>query len=98
MDLTSMIKSKAKQYKRLYTTEITGKHIFKPVKVVHNFLNNTNNTLLEETKDLINPKFSQWYRKRFTELGKDRVLQLASIARADGKNPPRLFNYLLKKG
>ncbi len=56
-----------------------------------------NDHLFEQLKDLVNPQFRAWYCKRFYKLGRDRVLQLASIARADGKQPARLFSKLLKE-
>lgn len=55
--------------------------------------------LYEELIDLVGsmPKLRAWFIKRFYTLGKDKTLQLASIAKADGKNPQRLFTYLLNK-
>lgn len=57
-----------------------------------------NDFLFKELSDLVNPTFKAWYCKRFYALGKERTLQLASIARADGKEPRRLFSRLLKQG
>jgi hypothetical protein len=56
-----------------------------------------NDHLFSQLGDLVNSQFKAWYCKRFYAIGKDRVLVLASQARADGKNPPRLFSMLLKK-
>lgn len=55
--------------------------------------------LYEDLTDLVGaiPKLRPWFIKRFYALGKDKTLQLASIAKADGKNPQRLFTYLLNK-
>lgn len=55
-----------------------------------------NDFLFEDLSDLVNESFKGWYMKQFYRLGKDRILQLASIARADGKNPQRYFSYLIK--
>jgi len=52
--------------------------------------------LFNELKDLVNQKFRAWYISRFYTLGKEKVLRLASIARADGKDPQKYFSHLLK--
>lgn len=54
--------------------------------------------LFEDLQDLTNPQFRAWYCKMFFKLGRERVLILASQARADAKKDSRkLFSYLLKK-
>jgi len=53
--------------------------------------------LFEMLPDLVNPTFKAWYCKMFYALGKDRVLQLASLARQDGKDNRKYFSHLLKK-
>lgn len=55
--------------------------------------------LYEELTSLVGaiPDLKAWYIKRFYALGNDKILQLASIAKSDGKNPQRLFTYLLNK-
>lgn len=54
--------------------------------------------LFEDLKDLVNDQFRAWYCKMFFKLGREKVLILASQARADAKNDKRkLFSYLLKK-
>lgn len=53
--------------------------------------------LYEDLSDLVNPTFKKWYCKHFHRLGKDRVLQLASVARNDGLEPRKLFSKLLKE-
>ena len=55
-----------------------------------------NDYLYKELGDLVNPTFKPWYMKQFYRIGKTKVLELASQARADGKNPPKLFSLLLK--
>jgi hypothetical protein len=55
-----------------------------------------NDHLYEQLQDLVNPQFKAWYCNRFYSLGREQVLRLASQARADGKNPPKLFSYLLR--
>jgi hypothetical protein len=55
-----------------------------------------NDYLYEQLSDLVNQQFRAWYCKEFYRLGKDKVLQLASIARADGRQPARLFSLLIK--
>lgn len=56
-----------------------------------------NDYLYKDLSGLVNDSFKPWYMKQFYRLGKDRVLVLAAQARADGKNPARLFSSLLKK-
>ena len=53
--------------------------------------------LFEMLPDLVNPTFKAWYCKMFYALGKDRVLQLASLARQDGKDARKYFSHLLRK-
>lgn len=53
--------------------------------------------LFDQLSDLVNPQFKAWYCKMFYAIGKDRVLQLASLARQDGKDHRKYFSHLLKK-
>lgn len=53
--------------------------------------------LYEDLNDLVNDKFKAWYCQVFYKLGRDKVLRLASEARADGKDPVKLFSHLLAK-
>lgn len=53
--------------------------------------------LYEELNDLVNDNFRAWYCSKFYKIGKDEVLKLASIARADGKNKQRYFSFLISK-
>lgn len=53
-------------------------------------------SLYTELGGLVNDAFKPWYCKQFHRLGVDKVMQLASIARADGREPARLFSRLLK--
>jgi len=55
-----------------------------------------NDVLFDELADLVNNDFRAWYCGRFYKLGTQRVLELASIARADGREPKKLFSTLLK--
>lgn len=63
-----------------------------------------NDVLYEDLGDLINHEVDKvtgrswrdWYMRTFYKLGKDEVLRLASIARADGKHKKRYFSKLLK--
>lgn len=55
------------------------------------------NILYEDLLDLTNDTFKAWYCKVFYQLGIERVRVLASQARADGKNPKRLFSHLLQE-
>lgn len=53
--------------------------------------------LFEQFADLVNDRFRSWYCHKFYQLGGRRVVELASLARADGKNSQKYFSYLLKK-
>lgn len=53
--------------------------------------------LFDMLPDLVNPTFKAWYCKMFYSIGRDRVLQLASLARQDGKDNRKYFSHLLKK-
>ena len=53
--------------------------------------------LYENVKDLCNETYRLWYCKQFNIIGRERILILASQARADGKDSVRLFSHLIKK-
>lgn len=56
-----------------------------------------NDQLFEMLTDLVNPTYRAWYCGLFYKLGRERVLRLASVARADAKTNPRgYFSKLLK--
>lgn len=56
--------------------------------------------LYNHLTDLLNPDvtWKPWYCKRFHAIGRERVLVLASQAKADGLTPKKLFSHLLKLG
>lgn len=76
------------------TTVTTG--INKVNTTVNNCTTVDVDNLYEELKPLVNDSFKPWYCQKFYKIGVGRTLELASIAKADGKNPARLFSYLLK--
>lgn len=55
-----------------------------------------NDHLFNQLQDLVNPQFKSWYMREFYRLGKDKVLILASQAKADGREPHKLFSKLIK--
>lgn len=55
------------------------------------------NILYEDLGSLVNDKFKAWYCSVFFKIGRERVMLLASQARADGKDPVKLFSHLLQK-
>lgn len=69
---------------------------FKPTATVKTLDLEASNKLYMELSDLVNENFKLWYLKMFNRLGYQQVLHLASQARADGKNPRKLFSFLLK--
>lgn len=76
----------------------TGTSKYIPTDISTDTTNKTfdNDRLYEQLSDLVNPQYRAWYCKMFYKLGKDKVLTLASQARNDGKNPPKLFSHLLR--
>lgn len=57
-----------------------------------------NDHLYEMMPELVNDRFRGWYCKRFYEIGRKRVLELAAIAKSDSRKDARkLFSYLLKQ-
>jgi hypothetical protein len=48
-------------------------------------------TLFQELQDLVNPEYKAWYYKKFMALGRERILILAAIARADAKTDKRKY-------
>lgn len=78
------------------TTDIkTNKYQLIPIDSKNN-KKYDNDHLFDALPDLVNEQFKPWYCRMFYQLGKDRVLRLASIARSDGKNKRAYFSKLLK--
>lgn len=50
-----------------------------------------------KSQGLVNDKFKAWYCSAFFKIGRERVMILASQAKADGKDPIRLFSHLIAK-
>jgi hypothetical protein len=46
--------------------------------------------------ELVNQKFKAWYCKQFYKMNRTKVMELAALATADGKDPRKLFSFLLK--
>ena len=89
--------SKEKKQKEKYQLISTGINKYIPTDISTD-TKYDNDILFEDLQDLVSVRFKAWYCKRFYELGKDNVLRMASVARADGKEPKKLFSYLLKNG
>jgi hypothetical protein len=51
----------------------------------------------KEVDPVTGRNWKDWYLKVFYKLGKDEVLKIASIAKADGKDKKRYFSKLLKE-
>lgn len=51
---------------------------------------------LEQVSDLITTEFKPWYAKQAYRLGADRFMGIAADARR-GRNPAKLFSYLLRR-
>lgn len=77
------------------TTVTTGKN-FKPIVTTVGDKYKLTESLYSELGQLVNVAFKPWYCKQFHRLGADKVLELASIAMADGRQPAKLFSKLLK--
>lgn len=66
-----------------------------------NEVNTTDNcdpidTLFYDLSDLVNMQFKAWYCKMFYKHGRDKVMIMASRARADGYDQRKYFSKLLK--
>lgn len=46
--------------------------------------------------ELVNQQFKAWYCKQFYKMPRAKVIELASLAKADGRDPRKLFSFLLK--
>ena len=44
---------------------------------------------------LVNTRYKAWYCSQFFKLGREKVMRIASEAKADGTNPQKLFNHKL---
>lgn len=53
-------------------------------------------TIYKDISDLTNETFKSWYCGRIYQLGRQEIMKRASIARADGKEPKKLFSTLIK--
>lgn len=95
-DLSFAIAKKQQKYERKQTHQLvpTDKNKFL-LPTDTNWYENDH--LFEQLSDLVNQQYRAWYMKLFYKLGKDKVLKLASVARADAKSNPRgYFSKLLK--
>lgn len=52
---------------------------------------------LSQYADVMSPDFYAWYCKAWYRIGRERFHALAAQARADGKDPARLFSSLVKR-
>ena len=52
---------------------------------------------LSDYQDLMSPRFKNWYCKVFYILGRELFAAIAAEARADGKDPAKLFSIKLKQ-
>ena len=53
--------------------------------------------LLDTYTELIDPSYKKWFASRFYSISPEMVERAASEARVDGKNPKKLFVFLIKK-
>lgn len=54
-------------------------------------------TMFENMTDIINLDYVVWFKKCWEELGREKFMKCAQIARSSGKIPAKLFVYLLKE-
>jgi len=52
--------------------------------------------LFSVLSDLVNNQYKAWYCKQFYKLSRTKVMELAALAHADGKDSRKLFSFLLK--
>lgn len=67
----------------------------KPEKPIANSL--LVDQLFGEYSELIDKRYKLWFLKRFNHMNPELIRRAASEAKADGKNPQRLFTFLIKK-
>jgi len=85
--------------KQLSTVQLpTGKEIKNQLPIVRGRkVVDQADAALSDYSDLISPNFKPWYCKMFYTIGAQRFATLASQARADGIDKPKLFSSLLRK-
>lgn len=57
----------------------------------------TVDSLLNEYSSLIDVRYTSWFASRFMYMSAEGVARCASEATADGKDPKRLFAFLIRK-
>jgi hypothetical protein len=56
----------------------------------------TNQDILNNLPDLINPDYKPWFSRQLRLLGYDRFMELANKARAASDTPQRLFRWMIQ--
>lgn len=54
-------------------------------------------SVLEDYQELLHPEFRAWYALAIKRLGRHQFMQVAAVARQEGRHPQRYFNWLLKR-
>jgi hypothetical protein len=88
--LSDLLKEKEPKRKITVAVTVAERNLSKPVTV------KTIHQTLSFYSDLLNPRFKAWYVTKIKSLGVERFRQLASIAKADGRNSKTYFSWLLK--
>jgi hypothetical protein len=87
MDLSTIINNRSNEDKKTTTGLNAKKEKYKEIDMLY-----------EDLKDLCNSQFRLWYCKQFNKLGREKILRLASEARADAMIDKRkLFSHLIRK-
>ena len=74
-----------------------GLNKLKPIVTIDNCNADEADQLFKMLPNLVNQDFKPWYCKQFYRLGRNKVMELASLAQADGSDPRKLFSFLLKR-
>ena len=53
--------------------------------------------VLQDYTDLVNPTFNGWYALAIKRLGVRRFMDLASVARAEGRDKAKYMSWLIKR-
>lgn len=54
-------------------------------------------TMLQDYAHLMDASYIKWFAGKFQYMSAEEVARCASEAQADGKDPKRLFSFLIKK-
>ena len=83
----------------IQTTEqlTTGLNKLNPIVTTDNCNAQEADQIFEMLPELVNQQYKAWYCRELYRLPRTKIIELASLAQADGSDPRRLFSFLLKR-